>query len=231
VLVIASAVALTGAVTAAPGTAGEASPPALTGNATPAVDPVPHGEVAVVAASAPVDDTVAFVLENGTEGPVRVAKVTAVAAREDGTRAVRASTKKVVPLRLAPGERAIGRVSFRKASIGPAPVLTWHVTAGRAPAGPDPTRLAVSNPVLSPPMGAKVAQTLDLDVENPHDDAVRGPLVVNVLCLNEASRPAVLAGASARRAKLAAGATAHVTVKLRELCPSFVVGARGRFDR
>jgi hypothetical protein len=45
----------------------------------------------------------------------------------------------VVPLRLAPGERAIGRVSFRKASIGPAPVLTWHVTAGGGPAGAPPT--------------------------------------------------------------------------------------------
>ena len=141
--------------------------PALTGNAPVSVDPVPPGEVAVVAASAPVRNRVAFVVENGTDAPVRVVRVTAVAERASGTQATRASTVDVVPVRLAPGERAIGQVRFPRDTIDLAPVLTWEVRSTRAPSDPDPTRLAVDDLELSPPLGAVVAQTLDLSVDEP----------------------------------------------------------------
>ena len=205
--------------------------PALTGNAPVSVDPVPPGEVAVVAASAPVRNRVAFVVENGTDAPVRVVRVTAVAERASGTQATRASTVDVVPVRLAPGERAIGQVRFPRDTIDLAPVLTWEVRSTRAPSDPDPTRLAVDDLELSPPLGAVVAQTLDLSVTNPHSRKVAGPLVVQVLCVNEAGRPAVLARTKVARGALRAGASVPVTVELRELCPSYVVGARASLAR
>jgi hypothetical protein len=208
-----------------------AAVPALTGNAPVAVDPVPPGEVAVVAASAPVRDQVAFVVENGSDATVRVVKVTAVAERSTGTQATRASTTAVAPARLAPGERAIGRVTFRRGTIDLAPTLTWEVRTARAAASPDPTRLAVGDLVLSPPKGAVVAQTLDLTLTNPQTRALSRPFVVEVLCLNEAGRPAVLARAGVGRTKLGAGKSTPVTAELRELCPSFVVGARATLAR
>jgi len=216
---------LTAGVASAATAPASASPPDLTANAPVTTDPVPAGEVAVVAASAPVNDRIAFVVQNGTDGTVRVARVTAFGTRAGGTQVSRATTRSVVPVRLAPGERAIGRVRFRANSIGPAPELTWEVRSTQAPAVADPTRLAVLDPVLSPPQGGAVAQTLDLTVENPQARARRGPVVTKVLCLNEAGRPAVLVSKTTKRARVAAGATVPVTVKLRELCPSWAVGA------
>ena len=205
--------------------------PALTGNAPLGVDPVPAGEVAVVAESAPVRDRIAFVVQNGTDASVRVSRVTAVAERSGGTQATRASTTDVVPGRLAPGEQAIGEVRFRRGTIDVAPVVTWEVREARAPSSPDPTRLTVGDLVLSPPKGALVAQTLDLTLTNLHDRAVAGPLVVRVLCVNEAGRPAVSARAALDRKTLKAGRSVPVTVKLRELCPSYVVGGRASLAR
>ncbi len=214
------------------GTAGtDAAVPALTGNAPMNVDLVPPGEVGVVAASAPVRNRVAFVVENGSDTTVRLKKVTAVAESASGTQATRASTKAVAPARLAPGERAIGRVRFRRDTIDLAPTLTWQVRTTRAPSSPDPTRLAVEDLVLSPPKGAVVAQTLDMTLTNPQTTSLSRPFRVEVMCLNEAGRPAVLATARVTRKKLAAGASTDVTAKLRELCPSFVVGARGTRSR
>ena len=200
-------------------------PPDLTANAPLTTDPVPTGEVAVVAASAPVRDRIAFVVQNGSDGVVRLARVTAFATRSGGTQVSRASTRTVVPVRLAPGERAIGKVRFRANTIGPAPALTWEVRSTRAPSAPDPTRLAVRDAVLSAPQGGAVAQTLRFTAENPQARRLRGPVVTKVLCLNESGRPAVLASATTKRARLAPGATMPVTVELRELCPSWAVGA------
>lgn len=230
-LVVALVVALVVVLGAPAGAATDVALPALTGNAPLAVDPVPAGEVAVVAWSAPVRNRVAFVVENGSDSSVRVARVTAVAERVTGTQATRASTTAVVPGRLAPGERAIGQVAFRPGTIDLAPTLTWQVRSARAASAPDPTRLAVDDLVLSPPRDDTVAQTLDLTLGNPRSRAVRGPFRVQVLCLNEAGRPAVLAAATVKGRSLGAGATRPVTVSLRELCPSHVVGAGARGPR
>jgi hypothetical protein len=200
-------------------------PPALAGNVEPALDVVPSGDVTVVAASAPVRDGVAFVVQNGTDRTVRVTRVTAVAQQPDGAQAARASTRDIVPARLAPGEVAIGDVEFRAGTIAPDPVLTWAVGWGRVPSAPDPLRLAVGELELSPPRGGSVAQTLDLEVTNPSSARLAGPLAVRVLCLNEARRPVLVASANVHRGKLRPAASAHVTVELRELCPSYLVGA------
>ena len=170
-------------------------------------------------------------VQNGTEQSARVVKVTAVAAQPDGTQAAKSSTTDVVPSRLAPGETAIGEIRFRAGSIAADPQLTWKVRATRAPSSDDPVRLEAGAFVLSPPMAGPVAQTLDLDVTNPHEHALAGPIEVKVLCLGEAGFPALAASTEKARKTLRAGASAHVTVKLRELCPSYVVAARANLDR
>jgi hypothetical protein len=223
-----AAIALVVATSAVAGAVTDTSVPTpdLTGNAAVTVGPVPSGEVAVVAESAPVRNRVAFVVENGSDASVRIAKVTGFAERSSRTQATRASTTDVVPLRLAPGERAIGQVAFPRGTIDVAPSLTWNVRSTRAPSTPDPTRLAISDLVLSGPQGGAVAQTLAFTATNPQTRALRGPVVTKVLCVNEAGVPAVLAAATTSRATLRPGADRAVTVKLRELCPSYVVAAR-----
>jgi hypothetical protein len=210
--------------------AGAAPAGALEGNATPTLDPV-NGKVAVAASSAPVRDRVAFIVVNGTDAPVRVRKVSAVAAQSEGSRVIRATTKAVVPIVLDPGEAGLGEVAFRSGSLRPDATFVWDVDTTRAPTGGDAAALEVSDFVLSLPMTGAVAQTLSFDVANAGSTAVKGPISAQVVCLNEAKRPALVASTTVRRSSVRPGVAVPVTLKLRELCPSYVVAARGRAAR
>jgi hypothetical protein len=203
---------------------------ALDGNATPTVDASP-GAVAVVASSAPVKGKIAFVVANGSEQSVRIVRVTALASQTGGAQVLQASTTAVAPLVLAPGEQAIGQVTFRARTLAADASITWRVSARPVTSTTDPSRLAVGNLVLSPPKSGAVAQTLTLDATNSSAKTIKGPLTAQVVCLNEAGRPAVAASTAVERANVRAGATVPLTVKFTELCPSYVVAARGTPDR
>lgn len=204
-----------------------AETPTLEGNASPTLDD-PGGAVAVVAASAPVDGRVAFVVQNGTNRSVRVSKVASVATSPGGGSVVGASTSRVVPARLAPGETAIGQLRFRGDTNLIGATLQWKVSARRTAASADPFRLEVADLVASPPLTGAVAQTLDFTLTNPHEQARLGPFRVQVVCLNEAGRPAVGAAREIARRRLAAGASFDASVSLSTLCPSYVVAATSR---
>ncbi|MET0920533.1 MAG: hypothetical protein ABWY77_04985 [Acidimicrobiia bacterium] len=202
---------------------------ALDGNATPTVDAAP-ASVAVVAASAPVNGKVAFVVTNGTERVVRITRVTALASQTDGGQVLKASTTAVAPAVLAPGEQAIGQAAFRARSLAADATFAWKVATKRVASGTtssDPSRLTLGNFVLSPAAVGSVAQTLAFDATNSSTKTIAGPLTVNVVCLNEAGKPAVATTTKVDRAKVRAGATVPITVKFRELCPNYVVAARG----
>ncbi len=203
---------------------------ALDGNATPTVD-ASNGAVAVVASSAPVRGKVAFVVANGSAKTARVVRVTALASQSGGAQASRASTTAVAPAVLAPGEQAIGQVAFRATTLAPDATFTWMVRTRAATSTGDPSRLAISNLALSPPKTGAVAQALTFDATNSTAKTINGPLTVQVVCLNEAGRPAVATSNTVDRAKVRAGSAVPLTMKFTELCPSYVVAARGTPDR
>jgi hypothetical protein len=202
----------------------------LQGNAIPTLDD-PAGAVSVVAASAPFEDRVAFVVENGTNHPVRIRSVASGATSASGAAAVRVSTSDVVPARLAPGETAIGQVRWRAGTLAAGETVTWHVNAKRTAAAADPARLDAVAFVLSAPSVGRVAQTLTFDATNPHDAPRFGPIEARVLCMNEASRPVLLVSVDVKHGRLRSGASAPVTVPMRELCPSYVAAVAARIDR
>jgi hypothetical protein len=201
---------------------------APSGNVEPTLDPVPAGTVAVVASSAPVAGRVAVIVQNGTTAPVRSVRVTALATHADGSRATKLTTQSVLPSTLAPDAIALGVFKFRPSDLSAGVTLSYKVKSGRAPSGKDPTSLDVGSFVLSPPLVGDPAQTLDVTVTNPSSHAVKGPVEVRVTCFGESARPAVSVDAKSKKSKLAAHASAHVVVKLHELCPSYLVAAKGQ---
>jgi hypothetical protein len=226
---IACAAAVASSAVAHPGSASAATS-SLQGNATPVLDD-PAGQVAVVSASAAVDRRVAFVVQNGTDHWVRVVTVTGAAANPSGSSAARATTGDAVPARLAPGDTAIGRLRFRPGTLEPGASFTWRVDARRTDVDEDPVRLVASDFELSSAMTGKVAQTLELTVTNPHDTARFGPLPLQVLCVNEAGRPALGYALEVGRRRLDAQKSVQVTVAMRYLCPSYLVGVASRASR
>jgi hypothetical protein len=105
--------------------------------------------------------------------------------------------------------------------------LAFEVKTGKVRRS-DPVPLATGSFVLSPPGTGAVAQTLDLVVTNGSTRDVDGRVDLRVVCLDEAGTPAVAASGSAKKAKLAPGATIPASVDLTLLCPVYVVGAEGR---
>jgi hypothetical protein len=204
-----------------------APPPPPRGNVTPALDAVPSGTVAVVASSAPVLGRVAIVVQNGSAAPVRNVRVTALATRADGGRATKASTNDLIPSTLVPGAIALGVVEFAPRDVRTNPALTFQVKSSRARSSDAPNALDVRDLVLSPPLTGNVAQRLDLIVANTGSRAVRGPLLVRVVCFGESARPSEPFDRAVRASKLAAGGTRAVSVDLQDLCPTHLVAARG----
>jgi hypothetical protein len=206
------------------------TPASLSGNAVPMLDD-PAGKVAIVASSAPVDGRVAFIVENGTDHPVRIRSVMAGATSASGAAAVRASTRGVTPARLAPGDTAVGQVRWRAGTLEADATVTWKVTVRRIASGADPARLDAGHFVLSPPLVGSTAQTLTFDATNPHDASRFGPLEARVLCLNEASRPVLLVAVDMEYGRLPSGSSTPVIVPMRELCPSYLVAAAAALGR
>jgi hypothetical protein len=203
-----------------------AAAPAPTGNVVPVLDPA-DGRVAVVASSAPADGRVAVVVQNGTTKPVRSVKVNVFATRPDGGLATRAVTDDLVPSTLAPGAIAIGAVDFAPRPISPNATLTFSVKSGRAPSSDAPTALGVHGFTLSPPQDGKVAQKLGMTLTNPGSRTVAGPIDVVVVCFGESSRPTVAVLTTMKKSTLRPRASTQATVKLRSLCPAYLVAARG----
>jgi hypothetical protein len=207
-----------------PSTAYAASP--LQGDVDPALPtPLPSG-VAVVAHGAPVKGDVAIIVRNGTDRPVDDVVVSATASRPDRGPVVRAKTKSVVPNTLAPGELAIGKLDFRVRDLPSDTSFAFKVESSRAKSVTDRGSLEVRDPSLSRPMEGPVAQELGLTLANPAKRAFDGTILITVMCFGEARNPALVASATLKSAHLAAGATMPASVKFRELCPSYLVGAR-----
>lgn len=205
-----------------------APPPPPSGNVQPALDALPAGKVGVVAASAPVGGRVAVIVQNGTTAPVQNVRVTALATRPDGGRATKVSTQSLLPATLVPEAIALGVLEFRPRDVPVNSTFTYKVTSRRARSSNDPTALAVGSFVLSPPLAGDVAQTLDVSVMNPSSRAINGPLEVRVTCFGESARPSFAVDTRVKKSKLAAGASTNTTVKLHELCPSYLVAAGGQ---
>jgi hypothetical protein len=215
----------TGALVTATATGAQTT--SLQGNASPTLDD-PNGAVAVVAAAAPVDGRVAFVVQNGTSRNVRISKVASVATSPDGGSVAGSSTSSVVPARLAPGETAIGQVRFRGDTTPIGASLKWKVESRTTATPADPFRLDVSDIVASPPLTGAVAQRLDFTLTNAHERARLGPFRVQVVCVNEAGRPAVGAARDIPHRRLGAGASLDASVSLSTLCPNYVMAATSR---
>ena len=169
-----------------------------------------------------------MIVQNGTTAPVSSVRVTAVATTADGTRSTKVSTRSLIPSTLAPGAIALAALDFDASDVEPDSTLTYKVSSGRGGSGGDRTALEIGSLALSAPLVGDVAQTLGLTVTNPTSRTIRGPISVRVMCFGEARRPAVAVDSRITRTKLAADASVSTTVKLRELCPSYLVAARGR---
>jgi len=200
--------------------------PGLAGDATPRLDPVPAGQVGVVASSAPNRDRVAVIVQNGTDSPVNNVRVDATATRPDGGAVTSASTATLVPATLAPGDYGLAVLDFRKQGVAIDSVVAFKVRHTKAASAGDPKLLAVSGLTRTAPTTGKVAQTLTFTVANPTKRAARGPITATVMCFNEAGKPVNLTTAKVRTAGVAAGKDASVKVGLAELCPTALVGAR-----
>ncbi len=210
--------------------AGAQSTPAaragLSGDATPTLDAGTPGEVSVVASSAANRGRVAVIVQNGTDRPVNNVRVDATAARPDGGAVTSASTAKLVPATLAPGDYGLAVLDFRKDGVAIDSTVSFKVRSTKAASGTDPKLLEVGALTRSAPTTGKVAQTLTFTVANPSSRAVRGPVRATVMCFNEAGKPVNLSTGQVRKAGLRAGKEATVSIGLAELCPTALVGAR-----
>ncbi len=222
-------VAIVAVIVGAPLPAGAvAPPPPPRGNVQPALDALPAGKVGVVAASAAVDGKVAVIVQNGTSAPVRNVRVTAFATRPDGGRATKVSTQSLLPATLVPDAIALGALEFRPRDIPADSTLSYKVASRRARSSSDPTALDVGSLVLSPALAGDVVQTLDVTVTNPSSRTIKGPLLFRVTCFGESARPSLAVDTRIKKSKLAPGASASATVKMHELCPSYLVAAKGQ---
>ena len=198
----------------------------LSGDATPTLDAGTPGEVSVVASSAPNRSRVAVIVQNGSDGPVNNVRVDAAAARPDGGAVSSASTAKLVPATLAPGQYGLAVLDFRKEGVAIDAAVSFEVRSTKAASGTDPKLLEVGGLTRRAPTTGKVAQTLTFTVANPSSRARRGPVTATVMCFNEAGKPVNLSTAPVRKAGLGAGKDATVSIGLAELCPTALVGAR-----
>ena len=159
--------------------------------------------------------------------------MSAFATSADGSRVAKATTQSVLPSTLAADATALAAVRFRRGDLQADSTLSYRVASRRAPSRnrSDPSALDVGSFVLSPPMVGDVAQTLGVTLTNPSRRAVKGPLLVRVMCFGESAQPSLAVDRTIKKWKLAAGADASTTVKLHELCPSYLVATAGRSAR
>jgi hypothetical protein len=198
----------------------------LSGDASPRLDPAPAGKVAVVAASAPYEDAVAVIVQNGTDHAVTNVRVRGAVTSADGAAAVVSQRAAVVPGTLAPGDDGLAAVRFRKGSVPLGATPTFRVTSSRAKPVSDAHTLVAGPLTRSVPMEGAVAQTLTFPVTNPGHRSVAGPLTATVMCFNEAGAPVVAVTTPVRTAGLGAGKSATVTASLPQLCPAAWVAVR-----
>jgi len=225
--ILAAFVSIAGTIWAAGVVGAVAPPPAPVGNVTPALDTVPSGTVGVAASSTPVEGRVAVIVQNSSTSAVRNVRVTSVASRPDGGLAAKAVTNDLLPSALPPGAIALGLLEFRAAASLPGTSLTFTVRSRRAASDDAPTALQVGSLVLSPPLTGDDAQTLTMKLGNPGSRTIGGPLLVRVTCFGESARPTDATDTTVRRSSLKRGATVTAVVKLHDLCPSYLVAARG----
>ncbi|MEX2100064.1 MAG: hypothetical protein WEB19_01495 [Acidimicrobiia bacterium] len=194
----------------------------------PALPPSLPDKVAVVAHGAPVAGHVAIIVHNGTTRMVDDIRVTATATRPDGGLAVRAKTTLVEPPTLAPDGLAIAELVFPARGLTSETAFEFKVTNDSAKSRTTRGRLEVHDATLSRPVEGPVPQSLVVTLANPANKPVRSPIRITVMCFGEARNPAVVATATLKKTRLPVGATMPATVNLRELCPSYLVGAHGR---
>jgi len=198
----------------------------LQGNVDPAVDAT-QPTVTVAASSAPVNGAVALLVRNGTTKPVKNLRVAGTLVTADGGSAVKVNATPIVPSVLAPGALALTRVDFDPHALTAGTKMSFHVRSKSTKTATDPGALMVQDVQLGAPQVGPVAQTLTATVTNPSRKTVKGPVAVMVVCFGEARDPAFAATTSVKHATLRTGATMPVTVNLSELCPSYLVGAKG----
>jgi hypothetical protein len=203
-----------------------APPPPPRGNVVPTLDAVPSGTVGVAAASAPVEGRVAVLVQNAETRPVRFVRVTGTAMLPDG-RSAHATTADIVPSKLVPGAIGVGLLRFRPRHVRGNPTLAFRVKASRSRSDNARDALDVRDITLTAPLRGTIAQRLNLTVFNPGKHAVRGPARVRLVCFGESGRPT--GGIDRVKAvhRLAAGAAVDVRINLRDLCPSYLLVARG----
>ena len=214
------------AIGAVPGSA-VAVTPALLGNVEPALPATLPTNVAVVAHSAPVGADVAIVVRNGTTHPVDNIKVAAIAKAPGGGSVVRATATALAPDTLATGALAIGKLDFGKADLPSDTTFSFKVTSTRAKSGTHQNMLEVREALLSRPMEGPVAQELAVTVANLGVKTFSGRIQVTVMCFGEARNPAFVTTTRVKKVRVASGATTPATVNLPELCPTYLIGARG----
>jgi hypothetical protein len=194
------------------------------GNVTPSTQPA--SGVAVVATSAPVDGHVALLVHNGSDGSVRVDRVTATATSSDGGQVARARTRATFPQVLAPDGLALVSVAFHKKAIGVAPQVVAKVRSTGVSARHAGRVLSVGELALSAPQTGAVAQTLEATLTNPTASWTARKPAAAVMCFGESGAPATITTARAPIHRLAPGKSVTMTVDLPSLCPSYLVAAR-----
>jgi hypothetical protein len=107
------------------------------------------------------------------------------------------------------------------------PALTFRVKTSPSKSDDARDALDVRDITASSPLTGRIAQQLDLTVFNPATRAVRGPVRMRVVCFGESARPAEGVDRVRRVRRVAGGAGIDVRIDLRDLCPSYLVVARG----
>jgi hypothetical protein len=202
------------------------APPPPRGNVAPTLDAVPAGTVGVAAASAPVDGTVAILVQNAGTQPVRSVRVAATATPPDGASAT-ASTADIVPSTLVPGALGLGLLRFRAGDVRGNPTLGFRVKTSRSKSDDAPDALDVRDITATAPLTGNIAQRLNLAVFNPGTRTVRGPVRVRVVCFGESARPTQGVDRVRGVRRVTAGAEVDARIELRDLCPTYLVAARG----
>jgi hypothetical protein len=220
----AAAVVLAAVTLAAPPAVADATAGAPQGNVTPILQP--QTGVGVAAQSAPTDGRVALVVQNGTQRPVRIERITAVASRADGSFATRARSVVAYPQIVAPGGISLASVRFRKAGLRPDDEVTVKVRSAPVRNARAGRVLAVDGLSLSPVQTGTVVQTMTATLTNPTRRWTAARPEAAVVCFGEAGNPSTFASARASTRRVKPGASATVTVPLTSLCPSYLVAAR-----
>jgi hypothetical protein len=221
-------------VPASPSTLAQAGPKKalasrfLAGNRSPALPTGRLGALTVVAQAQSLDnDSLPIVLRNNTTDVIVRPTASATIRSAGGKLVASGEDQGFHPNIVAPGEITIGYVYFDGGKMPPGSTVEFQL------GGTPQDEVGFEN-VRDVPIEEfnRIGDRFVGRVRNPYQEAVSGPIDVQVTCFDTSGRPVAQFGDYASPDDMPVGGTAGFTIEMYDgpPCPTYVLGASGFSD-